>query len=83
MEGYVIEVEDNGCGISREDATKVFTPFFTTKQRGTGMGLAIANRIVTEHGGLIEIDSEKGKGTALRVWLPLYPRTALRRTVRP
>ncbi len=83
VEGYVIEVVDNGCGISPEDIPKVFTPFFTTKQRGTGMGLAIANRIVTEHGGLMEVDSEKGKGTSLRLWLPLYPRTALRRTTRP
>jgi two-component system sensor histidine kinase PilS (NtrC family) len=78
-DGYVIEVEDNGKGIGPEDKPKIFTPFFTTKQKGTGMGLAIVSRIVVEHDGLLEIDSEPGKGTTVRVWLPLNPRTAKKR----
>jgi two-component system sensor histidine kinase PilS (NtrC family) len=79
FEGYVIEVKDNGYGIKKEILQKVFTPFFTTKQAGTGMGLAIANKIIADHRGLLEIDSEPGKNTITRVWLPLYPRSALRR----
>lgn len=78
LDGCLIEVEDNGHGIEGEDLPKVFTPFYTTKQHGTGVGLAIANKIVAAHKGLIEFDSNSGKGTIVRVWLPLYPRTALR-----
>ncbi len=79
LEGCLIEVQDNGCGINPGDLPKLFTPFFTTKQRGTGMGLAIANKIVAEHMGLLQVDSEPGKGTTVRIWLPLNPRAALRR----
>lgn len=79
FEGYFIDVKDNGLGIENEILHKVFTPFFTTKQTGTGMGLAVANRLVNEHRGFLEIDSQPGKGTSTRIWLPLYPRSALRR----
>jgi two-component system sensor histidine kinase PilS (NtrC family) len=62
---------DNGRGIDRNDLRKVFDPFFTTKREGTGLGLAIASNIVGEHGGRIQIDSEKGAGTVVSVYLPL------------
>ncbi len=62
---------DNGKGIDRNDLRKVFDPFFTTKKEGTGLGLAIASNIVGEHGGRIEIDSEKGAGTVVKVYLPI------------
>ncbi len=79
VEGVAIEVVDNGHGISAADLPKVFTPFFTTKQKGTGMGLAIANKIVADHNGLLELYSTVGEGTRVRLWLPVNPKTALRR----
>jgi two-component system sensor histidine kinase PilS (NtrC family) len=68
--GARIEVEDNGPGIPKEDMKRLFSPFFTTKPRGTGMGLAIARKIITAHGGTISLDSVDGKGTTARIWLP-------------
>ncbi|HYE99771.1 MAG TPA: ATP-binding protein [Planctomycetota bacterium] len=69
-EGILVEFVDDGCGIPRENVARVFDPFFTTKPNGTGMGLAIARKIVRGHGGEIVVESEEGKGTAVRVWLP-------------
>jgi len=68
--GARIEFEDNGPGIPKDDLMRLFSPFFTTKPRGTGMGLAIARKIVTAHGGTITLDSVEGKGTTVRLWLP-------------
>jgi two-component system, NtrC family, sensor histidine kinase PilS len=68
--GARVEFEDNGPGIPKDDMKRLFSPFFTTKPRGTGMGLAIARKIVTAHGGTIVLDSVEGKGTTARVWLP-------------
>ena len=68
--GARIEIEDDGPGIPKEDRKRLFSPFFTTKPRGTGMGLAIARKIVTAHGGTIALESVEGKGTTARVWLP-------------
>lgn len=66
----ITEIIDNGVGISTEDMKNLFTPFFTTKQRGTGLGLSIVKKIVEEHKGKIEMESEEGKGTTVRVYLP-------------
>jgi len=66
----VTEMADNGRGMSAENIKKLFTPFFTTKSRGTGLGLAIVKKIVDDHGGKLEIESEEGKGTTCRVYLP-------------
>lgn len=65
----MIEIQDNGEGIDAGDLQKVFTPFFTTKGSGTGLGLAIAQRAINEHGGAVQILSEKGKGTKVQVSL--------------
>lgn len=70
-EGVMVEVADDGCGISRENMGRVFDPFFSTKPRGVGMGLAIARKIVQAHGGDITMDSQEGKGATVRVWLPV------------
>ncbi len=71
----VLEVEDTGIGISKENMKKIFNPFFTTKASGTGLGLAISKRIIEEHGGIIEVESELNKGTVFRIYLPVYEET--------
>jgi signal transduction histidine kinase len=78
-EWVVVEIADTGPGMPPEVVARAFEPFFTTKDvgKGTGLGLDIARRIVVErHGGLIDIDSpvHEGKGTVMRVSLPLKPR---------
>jgi signal transduction histidine kinase len=70
-EGVLVEVTDDGCGVSRENLARVFDPFFTTKPRGVGMGLAIARKIVQAHDGEITMESQEGKGTKVNVWLPV------------
>lgn len=65
----MVEITDNGPGIPEENLEKIFTPFFTTKESGHGLGLAITQRIVNEHGGLIRVQSEKGKGTTFQIYL--------------
>jgi two-component system, sporulation sensor kinase E len=70
--GYIIiEVKDNGPGITEEDLPRIFDPFFTTKNNGTGLGLAISYRIVREHDGDLSVKSSPGSGTAFQVRLPL------------
>lgn len=70
-----IEISDSGQGISDRDMNKIFQPFFTTKSRGTGMGLAITRRIIEEHGGAISVSSEYGKGTTFTIVLPVEQTT--------
>ena len=66
-----VEVKDNGCGISKDVMEKIFTPFFTTKAKGSGLGLSLSFRIIKEHGGFFRIDSSDGKGTSVSVFLPI------------
>jgi signal transduction histidine kinase len=66
-----IEVIDNGQGIKPETLPFLFKPFFTTKHKGTGLGLAISKKIIEQHNGSIEITSELGQGTKVRISLPL------------
>jgi signal transduction histidine kinase len=68
-----IEISDTGKGIPPEDLKRIFDPGFTTKGVGvgTGLGLAISYRIVKDHNGKLEVESEVGKGTKLRVVLPI------------
>ena len=71
----VIEVQDNGKGIAADALPRVFDPFYTTKEvgKGTGLGLSIAYKIVTQHGGRIELSSTPGEGTIVTVTLPVNP----------
>lgn len=66
-----IEVSDTGCGISPEDQDRLFQEFFTTKERGYGLGLHIVHTIVKRHGGTIEVESEIDKGTTFVLHLPI------------
>jgi signal transduction histidine kinase len=70
----VVEIEDNGVGIPRADQSKIFEPFYTTKPpgRGTGLGLSICYGIVEDHSGRIEVDSQPGRGSVFRVFLPVH-----------
>ncbi len=65
-----LTVSDSGMGIAREHLAKIFDPYFTTKAQGSGLGLATVYSIVRKHEGHIEADSEPGRGTMFRVWLP-------------
>jgi nitrogen fixation/metabolism regulation signal transduction histidine kinase len=65
-----IDVADTGTGIPLENLPKIFEPYFSTKETGTGLGLAIVKRIVEDHSGKIEVESESGKGTRFSVSLP-------------
>jgi len=78
--GDIVEVavQDTGVGIKKEDLNKIFFPFFTTKQNGSGLGLATAQRIVDQHGGWIRVDSEEGKGARFAVCLPVEAGSGLR-----
>jgi CheY-like chemotaxis protein/anti-sigma regulatory factor (Ser/Thr protein kinase) len=70
-EKYVrICIRDQGIGIAKENMSRIFDPFFTTKKYGNGLGLAIAYSIVSKHNGIITIESEEGKGTAVFISLP-------------
>ncbi|HEX6324488.1 MAG TPA: ATP-binding protein [Vicinamibacterales bacterium] len=66
----VIEVRDDGPGVSREVAERVFNPFFTTKPKGTGLGLSIVRKVVDAHDGHIDLTTPPGGGTCFRVSLP-------------
>jgi signal transduction histidine kinase len=65
--------KDSGCGISKGDLTRIFTPFFTTKKvgDGTGLGLSVAYGIIINHHGEIKVNSTQGKGTTVIISLPI------------
>ena len=64
-------ISDSGVGMSEEEITKIFQPFYSTKVKGTGMGLAICRRIVNDHGGEIYVDSKLDVGTHFSVVIPV------------
>jgi len=66
-----IEVEDSGCGISEEDLDKIFTPFFSSRPSGTGLGLPLARKIIDLHQGSLTVISQWGKGTTFTILLPV------------
>lgn len=68
--GLVIEIADTGNGIAEEDLSTIFDPYFTTKNQGTGLGLAVVRKIVEGHGGSVDVASTMGKGTTFTITLP-------------
>ena len=71
-DGIWVSVADTGGGIPEEQINRIFEPFYTTKKKGTGLGLMIVQRIVRAHNGRIELESHEGQGTTFRIWLPLH-----------
>ena len=78
--GVRVEIEDTGIGIALAEADKIFNPFFTTKEGGTGLGLALAYKIIEDHGGSITFRSSPGVGTTFRLLLPVIGERAAERT---
>ncbi|WP_088102427.1 PAS domain S-box protein [Halalkalibacter urbisdiaboli] len=72
-----IQVEDNGCGISKERMERLGEPFYSTKEKGTGLGLMVCYKILQHHGGAIKVHSEVGTGTRMDVILPVYEASKL------
>lgn len=68
--GVVLGFSDTGCGIAAEHLEHVFQPYFTTKDVGIGLGLAITERVIREHGGTVQVTSTLGRGTTFNVWIP-------------
>ena len=66
-----IDVSDNGIGIPPEKKNKIFTPYFTTKSTGTGLGLAMVRQIIENHHGTIDFDSVENEGTTFTIMLPI------------
>ena len=66
-------MEDSGGGIPQSESDRIFNPFYTTKEGGTGLGLALAHKIVEDHGGTINFRSGRAGGTVFTVVLPLLP----------
>lgn len=71
-----VEVVDDGCGISEDAVSRIFDPFFTTRSEGTGLGLSVAHRIVSSHGGVIDVRSRPGRGSTFIIRLPADVDTA-------
>ena len=75
-----LEVADTGCGMSKEVQAKLFDPFYTTKSAGRGLGLAVVQTIVRNHGGAIKVTSALGRGTTVRILLPCANQPARQET---
>jgi two-component system sensor histidine kinase HydH len=78
-----LSISDDGAGIASDVLGKLFQPFFTTKAKGTGLGLWLSQRIIQDHGGNIAVESEVGKGTTFAITLPTMGETSSERVVLP
>lgn len=81
MNMLVIAISDTGTGMSQDVVPRIFEPFFTTKLDRTGLGLPIANRIIAEHGGFINISIDEAGGTKVHVYIPIFDDRVRRLTV--
>jgi signal transduction histidine kinase len=71
--GILVEVKDTGQGITQEHLNEIFNPFFTTKEKGTGLGLAVSLKILNDHNGELLVSSQVGEGSVFTVRLPRQP----------
>jgi len=71
-ERLIVEVKDQGCGITASDKKKLFEPFYSTKNHGNGLGLAIVNGVIIEHKGTIQVESLEGEGSRFIISLPVH-----------
>lgn len=69
-----VEISDTGAGLTPEECERLFTPYYTTKRHGTGLGLAVVQSIVSDHHGKISVESAPGAGATFRIDLPIRPR---------
>jgi len=69
--GVLIEVKDSGPGLTEKEISKIFEPFYSTKESGTGLGLSVSRKIIAQHGGKIEVQSKKGEGSTFKIYLPV------------
>jgi signal transduction histidine kinase len=72
-DGVELSVRDSGAGIAPEALSRLFDPFYSTKERGTGLGLAFVQEVVQEHGGTVRCDGAPGQGATFTIWLPAAP----------
>ena len=77
LQGQRISVSDNGPGIPVESIPKIFMPFYTTKTNGSGLGLAVVQKIIVQHGGSVEVRNQSQGGAEFILWLP-FVRDAVR-----
>ena len=68
----VISLEDNGCGMSKDTIKKIGSAFYTTKEKGTGLGVKLSTEIIEQHDGKIKYKSKENEGTVVTIELPLY-----------
>jgi len=73
----VVAISDEGGGIGKEDLKRLGEPFYTTKERGTGLGLMVSYNIISEHKGKIMVESDLGKGTTFFIYLPILQKEEL------
>jgi signal transduction histidine kinase len=73
QETVLVRVSDNGAGIAPEDLDRIFTPFFTTKPDGVGLGLALVQKIAVGHNGEVDVESQPEKGTTFTLKIPAHP----------
>jgi signal transduction histidine kinase len=76
-----LSISDDGAGIASDVLGKLFQPFFTTKAKGTGLGLWLSQRIIQDHGGNVVVESELGKGTTFAITLPTMGESSSERVV--
>ena len=70
LDSVCVQIDDTGPGMSPETLSRIFEPYFSSRPKGTGLGLPIAKKIVEAHGGEIKVNSEPGKGTSFTIRLP-------------
>jgi len=71
--GWTLNVIDHGRGVAADVLQKIFTPFFTTRKDGTGLGLTVVQHVALLHGGVVTVQSQVGRGTEVAIWLPETP----------